>query len=77
MLKRNTLPSPVRRFAAGVDVSAQEERLVVACRAGRAGRPVSGEWMGTAPLATGAVAATLSSLYVRWPHRRALRGVSE
>ncbi len=86
MLMRNQLLSAVRRFAAGIDVSPCEVRLVIASRRRRGGVPVRVEWLGAAPLAAGvmsgadlvdraAVAAALSSLCAKWPRRRAMRGM--
>lgn len=86
MPMRCTLPSPTRRYAAGIDIAPHEVRLVIASRARRAWRPVGVEWMGAAPLAAGvvrgahlvdraAVAAALSSLCARWPRRRAMRSM--
>lgn len=86
MLMKNKLLSAVRRFAAGIDVSPREVRLVIASRRRRGGVPVRVEWLGAAPLAAGAmsgahlidraaVAAALSSLCARWPRRRAMRGM--
>jgi Tfp pilus assembly PilM family ATPase len=86
MLGKNKLLSDKRRFAAGIDVSPREVRLVIASRKRRSASPVRVEWLGTAPLAVGAmsgaqlvdraaVAAALSSLCARWPRRRAMRGM--
>ncbi len=86
MLLRNTSLSPIRRFAAGIDIGPREVRIVIASRARRARWPVGVEWIGAAPLAAGvlrgphlvdrgAVAAALSSLTARWPRRRAMRGM--
>ena len=86
MLMRNKLLSAVRRFAAGINVSPREVRLVIASRRRRGGVPVRVEWLGAAPLAAGAmcgahlvdraaVAAALSSLCARWPRRRAMCGM--
>ena len=86
MLGKNTLLSAKRRFAAGIDVSPREVRLVVASRKRRSELPVRVEWIGATPLPVGAmsgaqlvdraaVAAALSSLCARWPRRRALRGL--
>lgn len=86
MLGKNKLLSDKRRFAAGIDVSPREVRLVIASRKRRSASPVRVEWLGAAPLAVGAmsgaqlvdraaVAAALSSLCARWPRRRAMRGM--
>jgi Tfp pilus assembly PilM family ATPase len=86
MLGNNELLSAKRRFAAGIDVSPREVRLVIASRKRRSSLPVRVEWIGAAPLAVGAmcgarlvdraaVAAALSSLCARWPRRRAMRGM--
>ena len=86
MLMRNTLPSPGCRFAAGIDVTPHEVRLVIAGRARRDKWPVVVEWMGAVPLAAGvmsgahvvdraAVSAALSLLCARCPSQRALRAM--
>jgi Tfp pilus assembly PilM family ATPase len=86
MLIRNTLPSSLCRFAAGIDVSPREARLVIVSRARSGRRPVGVEWIGAAPLAAGAVSgahvvdraavvAALASLCARRPRRRAMRGM--
>ncbi|MGG1945871.1 hypothetical protein AB1286_13800 [Trinickia sp. NRRL B-1857] len=86
MLMRNIAPSPMRRFAAGIDVGPLEVRLVIASRARRGRRPIAVEWIAFAPLAPGsvsgadlvdraAVSQALSSLCARWPRRRAMRGM--
>lgn len=85
MLMRNTLPFPSRRFAAGIDVSQHEVRLVIVSRGHRDKWPVV-EWAGAAPIAAGAVcgvrlvdraavSTALSSLCEAWPRRRAMRGM--
>ena len=86
MLIRNTSPSLMCRFAAGIDVGLNEVRLVIVSRARRGRRPIGVEWIGTAPLGAGAVcgahlvdraavAAALGSLCARRPRRRAMRGM--
>jgi Tfp pilus assembly PilM family ATPase len=86
MLGKNKLLSDKRRFAAGIDVSPREVRLVIASRKRRSVLPVRVEWLGATPLSVGAmsgaqlvdraaVAAALSSLCARWPRRRAMRGM--
>lgn len=86
MLMRNTLPSSSCRFAAGIDVSPYEVRLVIAGRARRDEWPVVVEWMGAAPLAAGvmsgahlvdraAVSAALSLLCARCASQRAMRAM--
>lgn len=86
MLMRRKLLSAARRFAAGIDVSPREVRLVIVSRKRRGNRPVRIEWVGTAPLAAGvmsgahlvdraAIVAALSSLCERWPRRHAMHGM--
>ncbi len=87
MLMRNISPFPTRRFAAGIDVSPHEVRLVIASRTRREKSSVGVEWMGAAPLAAGAVcgarlvdraavSAALALLCAQWPRRHAMRGMS-
>lgn len=86
MLMRRKLLSAARRFAAGIDVSAREVRLVIASRKRRGAHPVRVEWIGAAPLPTGAmsgmhiveralVTEALASLCARWPRQLPMRGM--
>ncbi|RDU95548.1 pilus assembly protein PilM [Trinickia dinghuensis] len=86
MPMKNTPPSATCRFAAGIDASPHEVRLVIVSRDRRERRPVGVEWIGIAPLAAGAVsgahfvdraavAAALASLCARRPRRRAMRAM--
>ncbi|MGN6315329.1 hypothetical protein [Trinickia sp.] len=86
MLMRRKLLSAARRFAAGIDVSAREVRLVIASRKRRGAHPVRVEWIGAAPLPAGAmsgvhiveralVTEALASLCARWPRQLPMRGM--
>lgn len=56
MAIRTSLLMSVRRFAAGIDISQQEVRLVVLSQRLRAGGPVRIEYVAAVPLAAGAMA---------------------
>jgi Tfp pilus assembly PilM family ATPase len=87
MLFGNKMLPAARRFAAGIDVSHREVRLVVVSRHPKLrGAPVRIEWLGAVPLAAGvmsgvhiadrtAVAAGLRSVFDQWPRRRSQRVV--
>lgn len=71
-----------RRFAAGIDVSAGEARLVVLSRRARREAPLRVEWLGAVPLDraalsgveivdSAAVSRAIAALFGQWPRRRA------
>jgi Tfp pilus assembly PilM family ATPase len=76
-----------RRFAAGIDVSAGEARLVVLSRRAKRTAPLRVEWLGAVPLDRGAMAGAqiadraavsraIAALFAGWPRRRATRLLS-
>jgi Tfp pilus assembly PilM family ATPase len=78
------LPQPFRRrFAAGIDVSGGEARLVVLSRRARRTAPMRVEWLGAVPLDRtamagvqiadrAAVSCAIAALFAEWPRRRAM-----
>ncbi|CAN7181853.1 pilus assembly protein PilM [Trinickia sp. LjRoot230] len=84
MLVGKRFTPAVRRFAAGIDLSAREARLVVLSRRGARTAPVRVEWLSVARLERSAmagghvvdragVAAALSALFAQWSARRSVR----
>jgi Tfp pilus assembly PilM family ATPase len=77
------LPQPFsRRFAAGIDLSPSEVRLVVLSRRTRREASVRVEWLGAVPLDratmsgveivdSAAVSRAIAALFAEWPRRRA------
>ncbi len=81
-LLHSPLPQPFsRRFAAGIDVSGGEVRLVVLSRRARREARVRVEWLGAMPfdraavsgveiLDGAAVSSAIAALFAEWPRRR-------